>query len=156
MYSFTTSDGSPASRLTLGPNGAVYGVTRDGGPAGAGTVYMVQSASNNGVYSKTTLYAFGGGADGSMPLSPPLVDSYGAIYGTTATGGASGFGTVYKLAPASNSTVWQKLTLYAFRGSSNGDGVAPASPLIFGPGGALFGASPSSTSADKGAVFKIQ
>lgn len=62
------------------------------------------------------LYTFTGGTDGSQPSSPLIRDSLGNLYGTTAGGGKSGFGTVFKVAPDGTETV-----LYSFKGGTDGD-----------------------------------
>jgi hypothetical protein len=55
--------------------------------------------------TKTDLYAFTGGSDGSGPVSNVILDSAGNIYGTAPYGGLSagcgdmGCGVVFKIAP---------------------------------------------------------
>jgi uncharacterized repeat protein (TIGR03803 family) len=75
--------------------GNLYGTTKDGGGAGIGTVFRLDT---NGTL--TELHSFGGGAaDGATPYGTPVMDSNGNLYGTTAQGGASGYGTIFKLIP---------------------------------------------------------
>ena len=47
----------------------------------------------------TVLYSFSGGADGAYPEAGLIRDAAGNLYGTTYGGGASGYGTVFKLTP---------------------------------------------------------
>ena len=45
----------------------------------------------------TTLYSFTG-SDGARPYAGLIADASGNLYGTTSSGGANGYGTVFKLA----------------------------------------------------------
>ena len=45
------------------------------------------------------LYSFTGGTDGAHPQAALVFDTQGNLYGTTASGGANGLGTVFKLVP---------------------------------------------------------
>ncbi len=100
------SDGSdPCSGVTIGPDGGIYGTTSDGhlcGPGnpafdcnltqGCGTVFrltppVTASASLVPQWKKTVIYRFHGGSEGYDPLSRPVFDQQGNIYGTTAEGG---------------------------------------------------------------------
>lgn len=71
----------------------------------------------------TSLYQFTGPGDGENPVGGLALDSLGNLYGTTRTGGAMGFGTVFEL-PSSRG---KKKVLYSF--SSGSDGQFPAAGL---------------------------
>jgi uncharacterized repeat protein (TIGR03803 family) len=60
------------------------------------------------------------------------LDSAGNLYGATASGGAYGHGTVFRL----KSPGWTQTVLHSFNGS---DGDFPIAGPVFGPGGALYG-----------------
>ena len=95
LYSFAGgNDGAnPYAGLVLGSDGSFYGTTQVGGTnGGEGTVFKI---SANGVY--TTLYSFSGGSDGSNPQAALVQGRDGSFYGTTANGGLSGAGTVFRL-----------------------------------------------------------
>ena len=100
LYSFAGgNDGAyPSGDVLLDPGGNLYGVTVALGPPNMasiynqGTVYRLDSAGN-----KSTLYTFTGGADGSDPFGHLVRDAAGSLYGTTAYGGTSKLGVVYKL-----------------------------------------------------------
>ena len=112
IYTFAnTADGhTPTPTLAVDAEGDIYG-TAQGGAGGEGTVYsLVPSAIvKKGIpvsWSFELLHSFTGSlqaadasADGAMPSGALVVDSTGAVYGTTAAGGAYGFGSVYKLVP---------------------------------------------------------
>ena len=95
------SDGSgPQGGVLLDGAGALYGTTDLGGEKGVGTLYKLTPAAPGQPWTKTVLHAFGGGAgDGALPTAAPVWDASGALYGTTVSGGSSGFGTVYRLVP---------------------------------------------------------
>lgn len=91
LYSFKGgTDGSgPHAGLTLA-GGVLYGTTTTGGYYTNGTLFSIKT--NGSGY--TTLYNFTGGADGGGPASDLLLSS-NVLYGTTATGGSSGNGTIF-------------------------------------------------------------
>ena len=64
------------------------------------------------------LYNFTGGNDGSTPYDGLTLDTSGNLYGTTTAGGASGNGTVFKLAKNSDGT-WTESVLYSFAGGND-------------------------------------
>jgi uncharacterized repeat protein (TIGR03803 family) len=157
LYSFAgASDGAyPEAGLIFGSNGALYGTTYQGGPAGLGTVFeLAPPASSSEAWTLTTLYSFQGGTDGAYPFAGLVFGSTGALYGTTINGGTSGNGTVFELAPPSSAGgLWSESILYNFAGGS--DGSIPYAGVVFGPGGALFGATTAGGSAGSGTVFQL-
>jgi len=105
---------------------------------------------------QTVLYSFKASAkDAAEPVAALIVDTQGALYGTTQNGGASGLGTVFKLAPpASGTGPWIESILYSFTGAA--DGAYPEAELIFDTQGALYGtASSGGGSSNAGLVFKL-
>ena len=94
LYSFTggSDGGFPTSSLLM-KKGNLYGTTGGGGTSGLGTVFELASDG-----TETVLHSFAGGSDGEFPGSAsPLVESKGYLYGTTASGGAGGSGTAFKV-----------------------------------------------------------
>lgn len=91
------TEGSLVSVSLLAYGGALYGVASGGGKLGKGTLFKVDPNAG----AVTVLYTFQGGSDGSEPSG--LVQSGGALYGTTALGGGGttagcypqGCGTVF-------------------------------------------------------------
>jgi uncharacterized repeat protein (TIGR03803 family) len=65
--------------------------------------------------------------DGQEPLSTLVKDASGSLYGTTAFGGNSGSGVIFKVAPTVSSR-WSETVLHNFTGGS--DGANPWSGLI--------------------------
>jgi uncharacterized repeat protein (TIGR03803 family) len=86
--------GNPSSRLRVGTDGNLYGVTFNGGYFDSGTFFRITPAGE-----LTVLHSFAGGSDGQSPNSSLLVTSGGDFYGTTITGGLTGNGTIYKISP---------------------------------------------------------
>jgi uncharacterized repeat protein (TIGR03803 family) len=83
----------PYGELIEGPDGALYGVTQNGGSTSVGTVYKL----NKDGTSYTVLKNFtGANGDGQTPYGGLLYEG-GVFYGTTFVGGAAGIGTVYAL-----------------------------------------------------------
>jgi uncharacterized repeat protein (TIGR03803 family) len=145
LYSFTGgSDGAiPAAGLIFGSGGALYGTTEGGGNPicqggfGCGVVFKLTPPTTiGGLWTETVLYSFTGGSDGATPLGTLIADSTGALYGTTAQGGGSDAGTVFKLTPATG-LPWNESILYSFIGGSDGGG--PFAGLIADSTGALYG-----------------
>jgi hypothetical protein len=94
-----------------GENGAVFELT----------------PNTDGTFTKTVLYAFGGGSDGQFP-GGLVMDGAGRIWGTTNEGGDTscqpplGCGTIFVLLPPSPGGVWTHEILYDFAGGSQGSG----------------------------------
>jgi uncharacterized repeat protein (TIGR03803 family) len=95
LASFNGSDGAtPYAALIQGADGNYYGTTAFGGNGSEGTIFQITS-----VGAITSLYSFTGGADGAEPWSALTQGADGRLYGATYTGGTSGYGTVYAIAP---------------------------------------------------------
>ncbi len=144
IYSFGSQkdDGvNPVSRVVFGPGGLLYGTTSSGGSGRGGTVFSLKppaTACKAALcpWVETILYNFTGGADGGDPLYGDLsFDQAGNIYGTTAGGGSSGEGVVFKLARSGSG--WTESVLWNFTGGS--DGGLPVSGVIFDSAGNLYG-----------------
>jgi len=79
----------------------------------------------------TTIHSFAGG-DGEYPFPYGRLqfDSNGALYGTTASGGARSWGTVYELVPPTvQGSAWTEKVLYSFQGGA--DGAQPGTGVVF-------------------------
>jgi uncharacterized repeat protein (TIGR03803 family) len=80
------------------------------------------------------IYSFNIGALGVFPYAGVTLDAHGNIYGTNNVYGV-GYGTVYKLTYKDGA--WTADLLYEFLGEN--DGAFPASRVVFGPDGSLYG-----------------
>src|SRR5216117_2171962 len=101
LYSFTggADGGEPYKGVTVDREGNLYGTAVTGGSGscegGCGVIYKL--TNSGGKWTHTVLHAFTGGYDGSGPGARVTLDSSGNVYGMAPTGGAYGFGTIYKI-----------------------------------------------------------
>jgi hypothetical protein len=140
--------------LSVDSKGGLYGTTRPV-PGQCGTVFRLTPPAGKTEWTKTVLYNFDNGVKGCDPEAGVILDSNGALYGTTKSGNSplTG-GTIFKLAPpAAGKTVWTETVLYGFKNGT--DGYGPVSELIFDKNGALYGTT-TFGSRYSGAVFKLQ
>jgi len=156
IYSFGGgSDGrQPYSGLVLSKAGALYGTTSLGGalgatcPSGCGTVFALTPGS--GGWKQSVLYAFTGGNDGAAPYADLALDKSGSLYGTTMEGGASGDGTVFRLASAAGQ--WKETLLHTFSGA---DGAVPYGGLVLDAANNIYGTTFQGGAANHGVVFEL-
>ena len=149
---------NPIGNLIKDSTGALYGVTANGGAAGAGSVYkLTPPASGQTNWTETILYSFHNQTDGGFPAAGLLFDKAGALYGTTTQSGESGTGTVFKLTPPTHGgNPWNESVLYTFGISgAPDDGGQPMASLIFDQNGALYGTTIFGGTAGRGAVFML-
>lgn len=157
LYTFMGAGGdgaNPQATLAIDNQGNLYGTTTYGGnnsacsiggTLGCGTIFKVDSSGN-----ETVLYRFNGAPDGAYPEGGLLRDVQGNLYGTTAGGGASYRGTVFKLDTSGHETI-----LYSFTGAG-GDGAYPYYVVLVSDGqGNLYGTTSSGGSANYGTVFEL-
>jgi uncharacterized repeat protein (TIGR03803 family) len=118
--------------------GNLYGTTLAGGSEGEGVVFKLKPRTD-GRWTESVLYSFCSAAncsDGSEPLAGLIFDGTGNIYGTTAIGGAQGWGVAFVLIPTA-SGIWKEKVLHHFRAGT--DGADPFAGLIFDAVGNLYG-----------------
>jgi hypothetical protein len=146
----------PDGDLVFDKAGNLYGATIFGGGKGTtcnalyqycGTVFELRPPKQKGgKWTEKVLHSFAGGTDGATPNGGLTLDSKGAIYGTTSTGGnqgcktnySVGCGTVFELKPPKTKTGrWQETELHRF--ADGKDGAGPNGGLIFGTKGSLYG-----------------
>lgn len=131
---------NPIYGLTEGPDGALYGLTAEGGNTGYGTVYKVILGSTPTLI--LPLYSFVNLPDGGLPESGLTLGGDGNFYGTTSyygpgTPGATGEprGTIFQFSPTSNTPI----TLYGFSapyGQANGAPIEAFDGNLYGPASA--------------------
>lgn len=169
LYNFKGGSDSayPISSVVFGPDGALYGTTQGAPPY----IYGPTSCTQNGCgsvfrltppatvcksvscpWTKTTLYSFTGGVDGSLPgLGSLVFDASGNIYGTTQFGGAYGAGVVYEVSRSGSG--WTETVLYSFSGHD--DGGTPVGGVVFDPSGNLYGTTEFGGTLNDGTVFQL-
>ncbi len=138
-------DGSqPYCSLIQASDGNFYGVTNIGGANNLGTVFKITTSG-----TETVLYSFAGGiGDGANPEGHLIQASDGNLYGLTQTGGAHGWGALFKITTSGTETV-----LWSFGGT--GDGTAPVGSLVQASDGNLYGLTETGGANSVGTVFKI-
>jgi uncharacterized repeat protein (TIGR03803 family) len=152
IHTFTGgNDGSgPGSGLTLGSQGALYGMTPTGGANGLGTIFKLIPTSN-GAWTLRVIHTFTGGEDGAGGSAGRLLPYKGSLYGVTTVGGANGKGIVFKLShPAGG---WQFTTLYAFLGQP--DAGFPYGGLALDGQGNLYGTTYYDGANNLGSVYEL-
>ncbi|MCK1494931.1 hypothetical protein IVB14_32120 [Bradyrhizobium sp. 180] len=149
VASFSGSNGNgPEGKLIADASGNLYGETAAGGASNKGTIFEIAKSGNS--YSGPIVLASFTGTNGNEPSAGGLVmDSAGNLFGTTATGGANGVGTIFELAKFSGTIT----TLYSFAGT-NGLG-AFSTGLIMDAAGDLFGMTATSADGGGGAVVEL-
>ena len=183
VFGETSGDGNLLeATLTIGPGGALYGMTYYGGTgvcytiagtltSGCGTVFqLTPPPTSGGTWTYSVIYNFtGADGDGTAPLAGVVVSSNGAVYGTTASAGSAastsacpasyyvigGCGIVFELTPPSSpGGAWKETVLHAFSGQ-DGDGAIPVAGLALSSTGVLYGTTSAGGTAGKGTVFAI-
>jgi uncharacterized repeat protein (TIGR03803 family) len=142
-----SAGGSSGSGLTSDGAGNFYGTSSGG--LGYGSVFEL-SPNGNGGWNENVIYSFDY-VDGAGPSGPLIFDNAGNIYGTASRGGDDNNGLVFELSPAGGS--WTETVLYCFAGGA--DGVGPASGVILGPAGNLYGTTEYGGTGGFGIVFEV-
>ncbi|HEY2713854.1 MAG TPA: choice-of-anchor tandem repeat GloVer-containing protein [Chthoniobacterales bacterium] len=160
LASFNGDNGSyPTTGLVLASDGNFYGTTPSGGsttvnPPTRGVAYRITPSG-----TLTPLVGFTGAVTGEQPLAALIQGSDGNLYGTTAGGFDSLYGTVFKLTLDGTLT-----TLFVFTYDSTTDtfpdGNAPEAALVEGPDGNLYGTTAgggrqNGGSSALGTIFKM-
>lgn len=154
IFAFSGSNGSaPAAALVWDNAGNLYGTTETGGAYGAGTVFELSPPTAPGQpWVEQVLYGFAT-TDGADPQGSLIFDTLGNLYGTTRSGGAYGWGTVFELMPDVGSG-WTEIDLHDF--DQNGvDGYTPLSNLILNADGSLYGTTEYGSIGNHGVVFQL-
>jgi uncharacterized repeat protein (TIGR03803 family) len=123
----------------------LYGTTSATGVYGAGTVYKMlplpqRAAAQTGSFGIN-------GMDGSDSVAALIQGSDQALYGTTAAGGAYGYGTVFNAA-----TDGDPKPLHSFNVT---DGESPSASLVQGTNGDFYGTTTSGGANGYGTVFRL-
>lgn len=132
------SDGqTPSGTLVSDSSHNIYGTTQAGGTHGGGVIFQMLFNTTTQAYRYRPLYDFcdlSNCTDGQTPTNTKLViDKNGVIYGTTAAGGGSNSGVVFRLTPNDNKTHYHFDKIYDFcvEFSACQDGAKPTGGLTF-------------------------
>jgi uncharacterized repeat protein (TIGR03803 family) len=132
----------------------------------AGNLYSVSNGKLSGVFELTpafgggwtaaTLFDFGSGLQPDSPVAGVILDGAGNLYGTTALGGAYGFGspsgTVFELMPQAGGG-WTDKLLHSFGYGT--DGNQPNAAVIFDSAGNLYGTTTGGGAYAQGIAFEL-
>ena len=161
LHSFVGGDdGSwPEAGLVFDAAGNLYGTTSLGGGSslcqfGCGTVFQLAPTSGGG-WTTSVIHAFGV-VDGAYPYDSLVIDNAGNLYGTTMWGGASVYGTAFKLMPSTGGN-WRESVLHNFTGGR--DGGNPEDSVMLDATGNIYGCAAhggnSKGPTGMGLVFEI-
>ena len=140
---------TPTSGVIFDAAGNLYGTTYRGGASGNGTVWQATRSGQN--WTESVIYNFAGTSDGVNPAGTLTMDSAGNLYGTTYSGGANGWGTVFKL--TNSGSGWTKTILYNFQNGN--DGRAPVGGVVFDQAGNIYGGTAFGGQNGGGAVYQL-
>jgi len=130
------------TKLLQATDGNFYGMTRNGGAYNGGTIFMLTTSGKI-----TTLHNFSGTADGANPYGSLIQATDGNLYGMTSSGGAAGYGTIFKITTSGAFTL-----LYSFAGGT--DGRTPDGSLVQATDGNLYGMTQYGGGSNDGVIFK--
>lgn len=156
IHNFNGPNGeNPQGALVVGHDGELYGTTLIGGSSGRGTIYRISTGGvHTLLYSFPSLSAFGSlgtatNATGANPRAGLLLAADGNYYGTAYQGGPDGGGTVFRMTPAGDVSVF-----YSFKGPSR-DGGFPLSSVSQDAQGNFYGTTQNGGPLDVGAAWRI-
>jgi uncharacterized repeat protein (TIGR03803 family) len=150
LYNFGGADGAnPVAGLIMDAAGNLYGTAARGGAFWWGVVFKL-APTTHGAWTESVLFSFDWPV-GISPYAPLTFDANGNLYGSTLGGGATGDGTIFKLAPNSDGT-WTHSVLHHF---THADGGGLYDALTFDKAGNLYGTAWYGGTHDWGVVFKL-
>jgi hypothetical protein len=173
LYSFPTANQGylPNGNLVFDGAGNLYGATGFGGGKGTtcdpfyqycGTIFKLRPPrTKGGKWAERVLHSFAAGTDGANPNGGLVLDSSGAVYGTTSSGGNQGCkyqgtlgcGIVFKLnPPVGKGRAWSEKLIYVFKDGN--DGATPNGSLIFDVNGRLCGTAGGGV-GQSGVAFRL-
>jgi uncharacterized repeat protein (TIGR03803 family) len=156
IHHFDGANGeNPESTLIAGADGNLYGTTLQGGSQGRGTIFRITTSGTfTSVYSFPSLGAFNTSGlatntTGANPRAGLLLAADGNLYGTAYQGGASGWGTIFRMTAAGTVS-----TVRSFAGPSF-DGGFPLAGIVQDAAGNLYGTTERGGYLNQGAVWRI-
>ena len=148
LHVFDGAATSSAAPLVQAGDGTLFGTTYYGGSDDVGSVFEIQP-DGSGFDTLCSLH-LAETTDAWSPDGALVLGTNGVLYGTTWSGGEENFGTVFQI--NQDGTGYQ--VLHSFTPGS-GDGDTPATALLFGLDGALYGTTLSGGANDAGVLFRL-
>lgn len=147
---FPTDGTGPAGNVVFDKAGNLYATSDGGGSVGQGAIFRLTPSSTG--WAVTLLHSFIDAGDGSIPLSGLVMDTSGALYGTTRYGGGGacdvGCGTVFRMQESDG--VWKETVLARLR-----VGINPVAGVILDSSGHLYGTASAGGTHGFGTVFEV-
>ena len=130
----------PDTTPAVGPDGAIYGMTSDGGTFGNGVIYRFDRDSHRYIVLHTfsAMDSNGDNADGAAPGNGLTAGPHGVFYGMAYLGGLNGNGTVFSITASGEFNVLHTFSAVDSNGH-NQDGKGPLRDIIIGNDGSLYG-----------------
>jgi uncharacterized repeat protein (TIGR03803 family) len=147
LYTFTGTPGDACNAAyapIVGADGALYGLTNEGGAYNFGTVYRLQPpAGPGGAWTETVLYSISG-----LPSSDLVRGPNGSFYFLTGTYAGA---LVQLLPPSAPGGAWTSTVLYMFPGGVQGPPIS-----LVASGGLLYGTlAYIDIRQDGGSIFQL-
>ncbi|HEX2854875.1 MAG TPA: choice-of-anchor tandem repeat GloVer-containing protein, partial [Opitutaceae bacterium] len=143
VFSATTFGLYP-NTLIEGSDGLLYGTTTGGGGQNLGVIFKL-TKSGTGF---TMLRSFSGGTDGKTLMG--LVEgTSGALYGSAAASGGTGFGVIFKI--NKDGSLFSVVKTFA----GGADGATPRGPLLSGSDGFIYGTTYTGGAFNRGTLFRL-
>ncbi len=153
LYEFQgEKDGGTPTGMMMDNSGTIYGTTAYGGKfnkncaLGCGLIFQLSPL--NGTWTYKVLHSFNG-SNHQSPASPLIEDASGNLYGLVGVD-LYGAGDIFQLSPPASGTGRWKLTYIKYF-----DNNYPATNLILGPNGTLYGDIYGDQDLNWGYVFEM-
>ncbi|MGB6690337.1 MAG: chitobiase/beta-hexosaminidase C-terminal domain-containing protein [Terracidiphilus sp.] len=139
---YTNNDGqAPQGTLLWDKSGNLYGTANGGAKSvgcSCGIVYELSPPQSGITWTENILYNFTGdpyedGADGAL-----VFDTAGNLYGSSISGGAESFGSVFELSPGAKGGTETELHTFLNINDGMGDGIHPTGGPVIDPVGNLY------------------
>ena len=145
-----TRGSGPGAAMVAGTGGELYGTTRNGGVHDLGTLFRL--AANDTSFQTLVEFADDpAGVKGAYPQAPLVFGNDGKLYGSTASGGATGDGTLFRAGADGALT-----TLLEFTGRrSTLKGTYPQAALFPASDLNLYGTTTFGGTLNEGTAFQL-
>lgn len=143
-FSGSATGSNPTGNLLFASDGKLYGMTQKGGAYGHGVIFSILPDGTD--FKK--IHDFDGVITGSSPQGSLVEFTDGQLYGMTSSGGAKGFGVIFKITTSGAFT-----KILDFEGTN---GMTPLGDLLVSTDGTtLYGTTYAGGVYDKGVLFEL-